>query len=180
MRKNQKGFSLIELLIVVAIILIIAAIAIPNLLRSKMAANEASAVGSIRTIVTAAITYNATYGNQFPPTLAALGPAAAVGCNNAGLLDPLLSGTVPASATPQKSGYTFQYKPTGAATNPVPASCGAAGSAGFVIAAKPITQGTTGNRDFCADETGVLYDDPTGAAGWETTEAGCEALSPLQ
>ena len=67
MSKKQKGFSLIELLIVVAIILIIAAIAIPNLLRSRMAANEASAVGSIRTMNTAAITYSSTYGNGFPP-----------------------------------------------------------------------------------------------------------------
>jgi type IV pilus assembly protein PilA len=181
MRKNQKGFSLIELLIVVAIILIIAAIAIPNLLRSKMAANEASAVGSIRTIVTASITYNSTYGNQFEPTLATLGPPAAggaVGCTAAGLLDPLLSGVTPATANPQKSGYKFTYTATGAATNPVPANCNA-GSAGFVIATQPITQGTTGNRSFCADETGVLYDDPTGAT-LATTEAQCEALTPLQ
>jgi type IV pilus assembly protein PilA len=172
---------LIELLIVVAIILIIAAIAIPNLLRSKMAANEASAVGSIRTIVTASITYNSTYGNQFEPTLATLGPAAgggAVTCTASGLLDPLLSGVNPASATPEKSGYKFTYTATGNPTNPVPTNCNA-GSAGFVIAAKAITQGTTGNRSFCSDETGVLYDDPTGATT-ATTEVGCEALTPLQ
>jgi prepilin-type N-terminal cleavage/methylation domain-containing protein len=73
MTKRQKGFSLIELLIVVAIILIIAAIAIPNLLRSRMAANEASAVGSIRTMNTAAISYNSTYGNGFPSLLTQIG-----------------------------------------------------------------------------------------------------------
>jgi len=180
MRKNQKGFSLIELLIVVAIILIIAAIAIPNLLRSKMAANEASAVGSIRTIVTASITYNTTYGNQFEPTLATLGPPAAAApatCNAAGLLDPLLAGTLPATANPQKSGYKFTYTPTGAPTAPPPGVC-AAGNAGFVIATKPITPGTTGNRSFCSDETGVLYTDPTGAV-LAATEAACEALTPL-
>src|SRR5580692_5593668 len=95
MKARQKGFSLIELLIVVAIILIIAAIAIPNLLRSRMAANEASAVGSIRTMTTAAITYSSTYGNGFPPSLTAIGTSTgSVSCTNAELLDSVLtSGT---------------------------------------------------------------------------------------
>ncbi len=69
MKKRDQGFSLIELLIVVAIILIIAAIAIPNLLRSRMAANEASAVGSIRTVNTAEVTFNSTYNDGFANTL---------------------------------------------------------------------------------------------------------------
>src|SRR5579864_3064740 len=101
MKRKQKGFSLIELLIVVAIILIIAAIAIPNLLRSRMAANEASAVGSIRTMNTAAISYSSTYGNGFPPSLTAIGTGSgAVSCTNAQLVDTVLTGGT-------KSGYTF-------------------------------------------------------------------------
>jgi len=102
MRTHQKGFSLIELLIVVAIILIISAIAIPNLLRSRMAANEASAVGSIRTINTSAVMYSATYPNVgFPPSLAALGGAApcTATTTNACLLDEVLAARATGAAT---------------------------------------------------------------------------------
>jgi|SRR5579875_2629036 len=160
MRKNQKGFSLIELLIVVAIILIIAAIAIPNLLRSKMAANEAAAVGAVRTIVTAQVTYYSTYNTGYATTLTALSgtAGAAATCAAAQLLDPTFN-----SAVPAKQGYNFYM----AAANPpanVPATaCNGIDDQTFDVTAVPITVGTTGQRSFCDDQSGAIMYDPTGA-----------------
>lgn len=165
-RKNQKGFTLIELLIVVAIILIIAAIAIPNLLRSRMAANEASAVGSLRTLNTAMVTYNTTYGVGFAPSLASLGgpTGAPANCGASELVDEVLAGTNPATATPQKSGYTFQMFPgVTAATVPVGSTCAPGWADGYAITAIPIALGTTGQNSFCTDASGVIRKDPTGA-----------------
>ena len=147
MRNKQKGFSLIELLIVVAIILIIAAIAIPNLLRSKMAANEASAVGSLRTLNTACVSYSTTYGG-YPDTLAKLGPAATASSATADLIDSVL-----ASGT--KSGYTFAYSATADSTGFAPS---------YTITATPVTIGTTGQRGFFTNQTGVIRGDATGSA----------------
>jgi type IV pilus assembly protein PilA len=172
--REEKGFTLIELLIVVAIILVIAAIAIPNLLRARIAANEASAVGSVRTINTASNTYSSTYGNGFPPTLAAVGtgspPAAQASCNEAQLIDNVLTiGT--------KQGYTFTY----AMANPnaaSPAGCAAAGGNSFLITAVPQAVGQTGQRSFCSDQSGVIRFDPAG--GGIASEAACLALTALQ
>ncbi|HEV2421036.1 MAG TPA: hypothetical protein VGS59_04925, partial [Candidatus Acidoferrales bacterium] len=101
-------------------------------------------------------------------------PAAGATCNAAGLLDPVLG-----VAAPQKSGYNFTYTSI-AAVPPIvaPATCAAAGGAGFVIAGRPMKVGTTGQRTFCSDESGSIFFDPAGGAA-PATEAACEALTAL-
>ena len=138
--KKQKGFSLIELLIVVAIILIIAAIAIPNLIRSKMAANEASAVASLRTINTGEVTYNNTYPGTFA-TLTSLGPGGTATCGvpavaAACLIDNLLA--MATTVNTAKSGYVFLV------------TAGAAGTGTYTSEAEPATA-QTGTRGFCSE-----------------------------
>jgi type IV pilus assembly protein PilA len=160
MRNKQKGFSLIELLIVVAIILIIAAIAIPNLIRSKMAANEASAVASIRTINTSEVVYSSTYNvpNVFSADLPSLSdgsgsstcsttavPTSTAAC----LIDPALEKAT--SAAKAKSGYFFTY---------------VQGTGSYTINADPATVNSTGVRGFFSDQTVVIrYINPGPGAG---------------
>jgi type IV pilus assembly protein PilA len=142
---KQKGFSLIELLIVVAIILIIAAIAIPNLLRSKIAANQASAVGSLRTLNTSCIAYSTSYGT-FPAALTNMGPVASgstASSTSADLIDSVLSAGV-------KSGYTFVFTP-------------GASNQSYTITATPITAATTGQNMYFTDQSGVIRVDTSGA-----------------
>jgi type IV pilus assembly protein PilA len=166
--RKQKGFSLIELLIVVAIILIIAAIAIPNLLRAKISANESSAVGSVRNIITAEASFNSSYpqygyaitidqlgaGVGIPACLAT-GPTPTAAC----LLDSALAGATPSTT---KSGYTFEANSDGASAV-LDASTGILQQTSFTASALPNNFNKTGVREFCAGDDGVLRQNPNTA-----------------
>jgi type IV pilus assembly protein PilA len=146
----SSGFSLIELLIVVAVILIIVAIAIPNFIRSKMMANEAAAVQNSRNISTAEVVYSTTYGIGFSPTLAALGGTSLiVDQNNAGLIDSVLSAG-------SKSGYSFTYS--------VLSQDALGHVTAYAVNADPITS-ASGTRHFYIDQTAVIRANYTVQAG---------------
>ncbi|HLW84445.1 MAG TPA: prepilin-type N-terminal cleavage/methylation domain-containing protein [Candidatus Sulfotelmatobacter sp.] len=168
-QKNIKGFSLIELLIVVAIILIIAAIAIPNLMRARMAANDASAAASERSVITGEIGYYSAYPTIGYVALASLGgaspctPLPASGC----LIDNNLASD---GAGGGKSGYKFAATAVTGAGSPIPNE--------FYTTGTPISA-QTGTKAYCAFDDGVVR---TQAAGTITLVAGygaCQALLPM-
>jgi prepilin-type N-terminal cleavage/methylation domain-containing protein len=149
--RKQKGFSLIELLIVVAIILIIAAIAIPNLLRARIAANETAAAGTVKTIIAAETGYSGTYpAIGYSAILADLGgpspcpaPTSVASC--------LIDNVVASGAG--KSGYNYNE-----------AGVGAVPRTQYTAGANPTNPGNSGVRTFCTDETGVIRFDQAGGA----------------
>ena len=156
MRNREKGFSLIELLVVVAIIMVIVAIAIPNLLRTRMTANETSAVGSLSALNTACITYLTIYGG-YPPSLASLGPGNPATSTSADLIDSVLSSGA-------KSGYNFAY------------SVGPKDASGrvnvYAITAEPSSPGSTGQRSFYTDQSAVIRANTGGPADVTSTPIG--------
>jgi type IV pilus assembly protein PilA len=172
MNRNQKGFSLIELLIVVAIILIIAAIAIPNLLRARISANESSAASSVRTTNTGQISFLSTYpATGYAASMAVLGPPAATGCpatgpvvGNACLIDfALASATAVATA---KSGYYFGIgNPAGGPPN-----------LGYTVGGAAAAFNQSGVRGFCSNEDGVIFYDASHNAAPTTVALTCVTL----
>jgi prepilin-type N-terminal cleavage/methylation domain-containing protein len=143
-KARAAGFSLIELMIVVAVILIIAALAVPQLLRARMAANESAAASALRTLATQEANYNSAWGSGFSPTLASMGPpppGTPASATTADLIDQVFASGI-------RGGYQFLYTPL------IPS--GGATPTGYTVNANPISTGITGNWFFYLDQSNVI------------------------
>ena len=170
--RKQEGFSLIELLIVVAIILIIAAIAIPNLMRSRIAANDAAAAANIRTLNTSEVTYTTTYPTIGYVSLNTLGPGSTTTCptgatsTGACLVDVNLGCSGSQNCVKDAFKYTITVESS---------------SQDYVIGASPVS--TTGaDRDYCSVPDAVIHFQPDNGGTPNapvTTDAACVAFTPL-